>query len=295
MIAHPKHTMTPDNKVLACVDQSPMADDVAACAAWAAARMGAPLELLHVIDRHPEQSVGQDHSGAIGMDAQAQLLEALSDADRARMLSAREQGRLLLARLRKQALAAGAQSVDVRQRYGELGDTLAEQEAGVTLLVLGRRGKSAQATQRALGRNVERVVRTLRKPMLVVTEGFKPPQRVLIAYDGGASTRRGVEMIASSPLLAGLPLVLLMSGPQRKDAHKQLTRAQARLVAAGFEVHTELLPGDPERVIAQAIQSLGIGLLAMGAYSHSPLRSWFLGSKTSDLLRSAKVPTLLFR
>jgi nucleotide-binding universal stress UspA family protein len=33
----------------------------------------------------------------------------------------------------------------------------------------------------------------------------------------------------------------------------------------------------------------------MGAYAHSPLRSLLFGSKTSDLLRAAKIPTLLLR
>jgi nucleotide-binding universal stress UspA family protein len=33
----------------------------------------------------------------------------------------------------------------------------------------------------------------------------------------------------------------------------------------------------------------------MGAYSHSPLRAWLFGSKTTELLRSAKVSTLLLR
>ena len=33
----------------------------------------------------------------------------------------------------------------------------------------------------------------------------------------------------------------------------------------------------------------------MGAYGHSPLRSLIFGSKTSDLLRSATLPTLLLR
>ena len=36
-------------------------------------------------------------------------------------------------------------------------------------------------------------------------------------------------------------------------------------------------------------------MLIMGAYAHSPLRSLLFGSKTSDLLRSAKIPTLLLR
>jgi nucleotide-binding universal stress UspA family protein len=48
-------------------------------------------------------------------------------------------------------------------------------------------------------------------------------------------------------------------------------------------------------VIARAVRDHDIDILIMGAYSHSPLRSLFLGSKTSDLLRSAGIPTLLLR
>jgi nucleotide-binding universal stress UspA family protein len=33
----------------------------------------------------------------------------------------------------------------------------------------------------------------------------------------------------------------------------------------------------------------------MGAYTHSPLRSLIRGSKTTDLLRAARIPTLLLR
>lgn len=50
--------MKNENKVLACVDQSHFAEYVADYAAWAARRMDAPLEFLHVIDRHPEQGSG---------------------------------------------------------------------------------------------------------------------------------------------------------------------------------------------------------------------------------------------
>ena len=85
-----------DNKVLACVDQSRFADCVADYAAWAARRMDAPLEFLHVIDRHPEKGSGDDHSGAIGIDAQEHLLSRLSAQDEARARNAREQGRVFL-------------------------------------------------------------------------------------------------------------------------------------------------------------------------------------------------------
>ncbi len=287
--------MKTDHKILACVDQSHFADYVTDYAAWAAERLQAPLELLHIIDRHPEIAVSDDHSGAIGMDAQESLLTELSTQDATRSKAAREQGRLFLNRLRMRAIAAGVESPDVRQRYGTLDETLAEQEVGVHLFVLGRRGESAEATHRDLGRNVERMVRALHRPILTVTEGFKVPQRVMIAYDGGSVTRRGVEMVAASPLCGGLPIHLLMSGKDSPDARKQLEWARATLASAGIETSAALIPGDAERVIAKAVLDQAIDLLIIGAYGHSPLRSLIFGSKTSDLLRSARVPTILLR
>lgn len=283
------------NKVLACVDQSRFADHVADYAAWAAQRLDAPLEFLHVIERHPERSTGQDHSGAIGIDAREHLLDRLSAADEAHSRAAREQGRIFLNRLRQRASAAGVKQVDMRLRHGELEQTLAEQEEGVRLLVLARRGESAAASQRALGRNVERVVRALRKPILTVTEGFKTPQRVMIAFDGGTVTRRGVHMVATSPLFRGLPIHLLMSGKDNANASRQLDWACTRLKDAGFEVSAVLTAADAHSAIARSVEDEAIDLLIMGAFGHSALRSLLFGSKTAELLRSATIPTLLLR
>ena len=287
--------MKNENTVLACVDQSHFADYVADYAAWAACRMAAPLEFLHVIDRHPEIATGDDHSGAIGFDAQEVLLHQLSDEDECRSKAIRERGRIFLNDLRERAIVAGVSAPDVRQRYGVLEETLVEQEKDVRLFVFGRRGVSAEATQRDLGRNVERVVRALHKPILAVTDSFTEPRRVMIAFDGGIVTRRGVEMVAASPLFRGLPVHLLMSGKESQQASKQLEWAKSTLESANFDIFPSLIPGDAESVIAKAIREQEIDMLIMGAYSHSPLRSLLFGSKTSDLLRSAKVPTLLLR
>jgi nucleotide-binding universal stress UspA family protein len=164
----------------------------------------------------------------------------------------------------------------------------------VALFVLGRRGEAAEHTQRDLGRSVERVVRRLHRPILAVTEDFQAPKRALLAFDGGPVTRRGVEWLGASPLLKDLPLTLLMAGKARQSS-KALSWAEKTLTAQGLAVTPALLPGDPERVIAQTVREQEIDLLIMGAYSHSPLRSLIFGSKTSDLLRSATIPALLLR
>lgn len=287
--------MKTEKKVLACVDQSQYAEYVTDFAAWTALRMNAPLELLHVINRHPEASTSKDHSGAIGIDAQEHLLVALTEEDETRSRAAREKGRLFLNTLRQRAVVAGVATPDVRQRYGQLEETLNEQQDDVRLFVLGRRGESAAHTQRDLGRHVERIVRNLHKPVLTITEEFTEPRRVMIAFDGGIVTRQGVKLVAKSPLFKGLPIHLLMSGKPRQDAAKQLQWARKTLEAKGFETSTAHIPGDAETVIAKTVRDEAIDMLIMGAYSHSPLRSLLFGSKTSDLLRSTKIPTLLLR
>jgi nucleotide-binding universal stress UspA family protein len=185
--------------------------------------------------------------------------------------------------LRERALAAGA----------SMETTLAELQGDVRLFVLGRRGASAATTQRDLGRHLEWVVRSVDRPVLAVPDQFHVPSRVLFAFDGSCVTRQGIQMIAASPLLKGLPIHLLMGGQALAQGLKQLEDARAVLEAAGFTVSVGVQLGDPETVIAGAVQSLPCDLLVMGAYSHSPWRSLFVGSRTTDLLRSAAVPTLL--
>lgn len=280
---------------MACVDHSQFADHVTDYAAWLAQQLTAPLELLHIIDRKAHVPGGDDHSGAIGIDAQAQLLDQLSTEDEARIRGVKAEGRELLTRLRARAIAAGAAETDIRMRYGELEHTLREQETDVRLTVLGRRGQSAETTDRDIGRNVERVVRALQRPILTVSEPFTAPKRVMLAFDGQAVTRRGVEMLATSPLCQGLPVLLLMSGKAQQEKRRDLDWATRRLDEAGLEVSAQLIPGDAETVIASTIGEHDIDLLIMGAFGHSTLRSFLFGSKTTDLLRSSRIPTLLLR
>lgn len=285
-----------DNKVLACVDQSPFAATVADYAAWAARRMAAPLEFLHVIDRHPALGKEQDHSGAIGLGAQEALLKQLSSDDEQRSRAAREAGRVFLLQLRDRALATGVAQVDTRQRHGDVEETLSSQQDGTRLVVLGRRGEAAGAdAQKTLGGHVEWVLRSLQRPILAVPAQYREPSRVLIAFDGSGVTRRGIEMVAASPLLRGLPLHLLSAAETPGRHQKALDWAQETCRQAGFEVTVGSVPGKPAAVINAAIQTHGFDLLVMGAYSHSPLRSWLFGSNTTDLLRSTAIPTLLLR
>lgn len=288
--------MKPEQRVIACVDQSAYADTITDHAAWAALRMGAPLELLHVIDRHPETALSSDHSGAIGPDAQQTLLTRLSQEDEARVRAAREQGRLFLNRLRERALAAGVPVVDMRQRLGRLDETLQDVQAEARLVVMGRRGASAAEGDRALGSNVEGVVRALARPILTVgLKAFKAPERVLLAFDGSAITRKGAEMVAGSPLFRGLPIHLVMAGQDGAGGQKAMDWAIQRLREGGLEAEGVCVAGEAQEVILRAMDEQGADWLLMGAYTHSPWRKLLTKSRTSGLLAAVGKPTLLLR
>lgn len=287
--------MENENKVLACVDQSRFANAITDYAAWAARRMEAPLELLHILDRSTGKCKMADLSGTIGMDSQTQLLNSLSERDELYVKAAREQGRLFLNCLKERAQRNGVASVDVRQRHGELRSTLADQEAHVRLLVLGRRGETTETTQRHLGQNVERIVRALRNPLLSVKAAFQEPKRIMFAFDGSPQTRAGIERVANSPLFTGLPIHVLMSGKEQANAGEQLEWAVQTLKDAGFETTSALIPGVAEEVISQTLHDKAIDMLIMGSYSHSPWRTLFFGSKTSEVMRTSSLPILLLR
>lgn len=279
-------------KVLACVDQSDYAKHVADYATWVADHMSAPVELLHVIDRHQEIASGVDLSGSLEMDAQEHLLERFSTEEGEKNRAAREQGRLFLNTLKAGCAEHSNVAVDTRQRYGQLLTTLKDQESSVAMYVLGRRGESASRTRRDLGRHVEAICRQIRRPILTVTDDFQAPRSLLVAFDGRKMTRRGVKLIAAHSSLQNLPIHIIMSGRRAQESARHLEWAENTLKAKGFSVDASFIPGDPEQVVTRAIEERGIDLLIMGAYSHSPWRSLLMGSRTNDLLRASPVATI---
>jgi nucleotide-binding universal stress UspA family protein len=284
-----------DTKVLACVDHSNYALSVCDHAAWAAAKLGAPLELLHVLDRHPETASAADLSGNIGLGARESLLAELAQLDEQRSRLAQERGRTMLEALKMQAQQAGVAVPAARQRHGELAESLHEIEAEARLFVLGKRGESARVAEQHLGRSLERVVRSLHKPILVVPLEFTAPHDVLIAFDGSATTHKGVELIAGSPLFVGLPCHVLIAGPATSENERHLEWARSVLAAGGIEASASIVPGQPDAVLNADITARSVSLLVMGAYGHSRVRQLLVGSTTTTIIRTTQIPVLLLR
>jgi nucleotide-binding universal stress UspA family protein len=67
------------------------------------------------------------------------------------------------------------------------------------------------------------------------------------------------------------------------------------LNAAGIAAETSVLPGQPDIALARHVEEAEVDMLVMGAYGHSRIRSLIIGSTTTAMIRSCKVPVVLMR
>ncbi|GAA5175988.1 MULTISPECIES: universal stress protein [Halomonadaceae] len=281
-------------QVMACIDGSGYAPAVCDYAVWASQRLAAPLVFMHVLDNHPPPQAG-DLSGNIGLGSREHLLDELAQLDERRAKVAQQQGRLMLDEARQRAQQEGVAEPQTRQRNGELVETLSELSGDIRLLVLGKRGESAHRASEHLGSNLERVVRAMHRPILMVPERYRAPERVMIAFDGSKTTRKGVQMIADSPLFKGLACHVVMIGADIADIQAQLDWALDILNDTGIKAHGAIRAGEVEASLHEYQHEHAIDLLVMGAYGHSRIRQLLVGSTTTAMLRNADIPLLLLR
>ena len=281
------------DRIIALVDGSIYSRSVCENAAWIAARLSAPVEVLHVLGRREAGS--SDLSGAIGLGARTESLTELSAIDEARAKLMQRRGRAILDDAEAAIRAAGVTAVSARLRMGDLVEAVSEAETGAGMTVVGKRGEAADFAAGHLGSNLERIARASRWPVWVAARAFRPVSKVLIAYDGGPSAMKAVDHAARSPLFAGLDVRLLTVGAECVDARRRLDGAQAILRGGGLEARAALVPGQPEAVIAETVERDGIDLLVMGAYGHTRIRSLIIGSTTTEMVRACRIPVLLFR
>ncbi|WP_429009678.1 universal stress protein [Aeromonas allosaccharophila] len=278
--------------IFACIDGSPAMTAVCDAAAWAAANTGLPVTLLHVLEKN--QFGGEsDLSGNIGLGSREQLLKELAELDHQRSRLAHEQGRMLLNGGKAYLADLGMTGVETLQRHGQLVETAQELSSGMRMLIMGKQGTTH--AHELIGSHIESVIRTLANPIMVVQPGFQAPSRFLFAYDASPTAKKVLELIASNPLLKGLECDLVMVAEPGDEHEHQLAQAKQVLKSAGIKVTARLLQGEVVPVICLHATEVGSDLIVMGAYGHSRIRQFIVGSTTTGMLKTTRTSLLLLR
>lgn len=279
--------------IIACIDASIHASAVADCASWASQQMDAPLTFLHVQPK-TKNTQQSNLSGSIGLGSRQQILDELVALDAKRNKLATEQGRLLLHDAKARAEDAGVDASTL-QRHGELVATLVDQQPTTRLFVMGRRGVDTATAFAHLGSHVEQAIRAVNVPLLVTPGEFNVPTKAMVAFDGSPTMRKAIKQLAKNTLLRGIELHLVLVGEDTPKNRAHLDWAAPLLQKADISLRARIISGDPEKVLKQYQRDEAMELMVMGAYGHSRIRTFFVGSTTTAMIRNAQVPLLVLR
>lgn len=285
-------------KILICTDGSPFAETSYRYGADIATKLEAEIDVLCVTDIRSQQVVSTGNlSGSIGIDASENLLNRLVELEHEKAKLNHQRAKLILQTAASRLKSEGVDRINLIHKTGFLVDCLDEFEASSDLIILGKRGEAASFASSHLGANLERIVRSSRKPCLVVTLEYQPIDRVLLAYDGSSTGKKMLQFIRESPLFKGvnLHIVKVATSKDSPTVNIRLQEAEQALEGSGFNPVICRLEGEPEKAIASYITEQNISLLLMGAYGHSRIRNLVIGSTTAQMLRSSNIPVLLFR
>jgi nucleotide-binding universal stress UspA family protein len=276
--------------ILLCTDGSPAADAAADYAIWFGKKLRAHLRALYVTDvRLLEGPWISDFSGAIGAQPYSALLPQLQQIQR-------EKAATVLAAVEERCRDGGV-PCETAYDTGSLTQVILENEVKADMIVLGQRGEHAAWLEGGLGSSVERVVRASVKPSLVTPDKFRQIRHMLIAFDGSDESSKALRAgIALAPALGAKATITMVAALGAEDAaFEALHKAKQQALDAGVDAHAEPLHGDPEIQILELKESIGADLIVMGAYGHTRIREFILGSTTSHVLRKSDVPVLLVR
>ena len=283
-------------QVLACIDGAALTESVCDYAAWISQKTGAPLTLLHTINHHHETAVTANLSGNIGLGSQEHLMEEIISLEQQQSKLKLQQGKLILKAAADHIEKKAVFDATSTQRHGDLIEAVIDLESDIRVLVLGLRGQVHDNKENQIGAKLEAVIRALHKPILIVNDSFKTPERIMIAYDGSEAADKAVDMVATSPLYKGLSCHLVCVNKNGNTASKLLEQASNKLQAADdIDVITTKLKGKAEQELCAYQQEHDIDLTVMGAFSHTRLHDMLLGSFTHKMLINTKKPLLLLR
>jgi nucleotide-binding universal stress UspA family protein len=280
--------------VLIATDGSAHAEAAVEYGAWIAARTGAHVTVLHVIDARQLAGHFITH-----------FLEVVGGRDERVLADVREEG--FLKRVREYYHARGQQLLEraavICERYdaqwrteletGNVVKILAERSAGADHLVLGQHGEDEERETGFLGSVAEKVVRKVERPVLMAQPPLRELRRALLAYDGSASARRAMRALARLAVALRMEEVDAVELVEWNEPTEALTEVLKYFKDYPVHVSAHYLKGDSLSVILEHAREAKCDLLVMGAYADRTAESLGLGSTTEYLMRNSAVPVLV--
>ena len=292
-------------RLLVPLDGSRLAEAVLPLVERLAARLGATVELLHVVERRAPARIHGDRHLREEAEARDYLFGEVAP------------------RLRTAGIETSGHVHDVPE--GDVAASIAAHvdELSADLVVLATHG-SGGMRDILFGSVAQQVLARTNVPVLLVRPdriGWSDLGRVLVPLDGtsdgeaalpaanGLAQPFGAELLLLRviPTWSTLPgeraptAVMLPTATaaaleiQAEAAEKYVLALAARLARDGARAATRVRRGEPAREIREAVRREGADLVAMSTHGRAGLGAAWAGSLAARVLRSLPVPALLVR
>lgn len=253
-----------------------------------AARTGAQVTVLHVVDmpalEEPLILELYDRVGvAFGPEEQewvANILERKAD---------------LILEMAIQQLEARGVKAEPRKLTGRVLEVIPEAVRDAGLLVMAERGK--HPIYGIQGSLTERVVRRSMTPVLVTPPFERKLERAVVAFDGSPGGRQALELAASAGALLGLALDVVTVQNTEAAGAGLLSEALEWLwqTATSVPVRGFWRRGQPAEAILKFAREVQGDLICLGAFSQASEHKLILGRTATAVLRMGALPILFAR
>jgi nucleotide-binding universal stress UspA family protein len=282
------------NKVITCIDGSAYADNVCNAGIWAANKLDKAILLLHAIEKR-STAEADDLSGAIGLGARSSLLKEMALLDGQRNKLALQVGKEMLEHAYELAATKGCVTIEKVQRHSDIVEAICDLEADARLVVIGRSGENHDQDFKAIGSHIEQLIRQVHTPVLIANRNFTEPESFMLAYDGRETADKAVKGIIDGGLLHGLTCHLVTVKNSQSGLIEKFKHTEEMLIESGFEVKSSFLEGNIFSSLMEYKANSGVGMLVMGAFSHSKLAHAFIGSNTLKMIENTNLPLVILR
>lgn len=282
-------------RILACIDGSRYGQVCTQYAVWLSKTLGVKVNALYVSELWQyETPLIADFGGTLGTQPYLGLTAQLKEIENSKAAVIEDY-------VKKQFAEAGIpDNVEFAHRSGLLVDCIDEfenQRKDIDFIILGKRGENANLAKGHLGSNMERVIRTSNRPCFVANRKFIEQKKILLAYDGSPSATRALNWFANTTAFVQSELHVVSVGKPGAEAEAAKLLIDAEAVFKGTDKHPifQALSGTPGEAIEQYVIENDVTALVMGAYGHSRIRRFIIGSTTAELVRRCLVPVVMFR
>ncbi|MGB9736201.1 MAG: universal stress protein [bacterium] len=274
--------------ILVAVDGSANSDTALAYGIYLAKKLGAALNIQHVIDVvFLENPFLHDLSGAMGFEPFMDFSGKVSDI-------LRQRGNQILSDASSTCKKEGIECKTYLDT-GIVTKEIAEREKLVDLVIIGQKGVNSQFDRKILGSTTEGLTRRLTKPLLISPMEFKTLNKILLAYDDSNGAKKAMEFAVGFCKDMGLPLSVININKDEAASKTILNNVTSYIEPYNIRFETLTKSGNAEKVLKSMLDEDTYDLLIMGAHGHSRIVELVLGSTAEYVIRNTKKPVIVIK